>query len=80
MDTEPITLQVDPETARAFRELPPARRDEIAFEIALGLRRRVGIRKPASNQAMFALMDEISARAEAQGLTPEILQSILDEK
>jgi hypothetical protein len=80
MQTEAITLQVDPETAKAFRELAPEKREQIAFELSLGLRRRVGVRKPPTHKEMFALMDKISERAEAQGLTPEILQSILDEK
>jgi hypothetical protein len=79
MDREPITLLVDPETAKAFRELPPEKREEVTFEVTLGLRRLVGVRKPRSDKEMFALMDEISDRAQAQGLTPEILQSILDE-
>lgn len=33
----------------------------------------------ASTSTLFEFMDEISDRAQARGLTPEILQAILDE-
>ena len=80
MATEPITLMVDEEAARAYRAASAEEREQIGYDVAMKLLRRASGRKPPSNEEMFALMDRISDRAEAQGLTPEILQSILDEK
>jgi hypothetical protein len=81
MGTEPITLSVDPETAKAFRELPQPWRDEIAADLGLFVKRVAeGARNRKDPSALFALMDEISARAQANGLTEEILAEILSKE
>jgi hypothetical protein len=80
MEREPITLLVDEDAARVFRAASAEEQEQIGYDVAMKLRRRTSGRKPLSNEEMFALMDTISDRAEAHGLTPEILQSILDEK
>jgi hypothetical protein len=76
MATEPITIPVDSEAAKAYREASPD------FQRKLQLLVSVWIQEAAhmDDARMFSLMDEVGARAEAKGLTPEILQSILDDE
>ena len=74
-------IEVDPTVAKAFRELPPTRREEVAFGVSLFVKRMAEGPQPSKDPtALFALMDEISARAEANGMTPEILEQILSEE
>ena len=80
MDAEPITIMVDVDAAKAYRELRPEIRREVDFDISRLLRKLGGDSTPKDPTALFQLMDEISAQAQARGLTPEILESILNEK
>ena len=81
MATEPITILVDPDAAKAFRRTSAKERKQLGFELGIWLRRRTH-RKPtaADKNRLMKTMDEIGAHAQSRGLTPEILQSILDEK
>lgn len=76
MATSTISIEVDTETARAFAEAPPEERRKL--ELLLGLRLRELTATPA--RSLKAVMDEIGARAEARGLTPEILESLLHDR
>lgn len=80
MDAEPITIMVDPEAARTFREVSPEEQQQIGYDLAVRLRRRAAGRRPPSDEEISALMDRVGRRAESSGLTPEDLKSILDEK
>ena len=75
MDTEVINIRVDAETARTFKSLPEEDRRKI--EALLSIRLSDVSR---SAESLDAVMKEISVKAEARGLNPEILKSLLDEK
>jgi hypothetical protein len=75
MSAEAITIQVDPEAARAYKSVSDEERRKL--DLLLNLRLREAIRPGAS---LEDIMDEMSRNAQQRGLTPEILQSILDER
>jgi hypothetical protein len=68
-----ISLQVDPDTARAFSAVTPEERRKL--ELLLNLRLRELIDQPA--RPLSEVMDEIGRQAEAKGMTPELLESLL---
>ena len=74
MTTETISIEVDSETARAFREADQQRRAKLAILVRWGLNELRG----AGGTALFDVMEDIGRKAQANGLTPEILQSILE--
>lgn len=75
MNAEPITIQVDPEAALAYRSVSDQERRKI--DLLLSLRLREVIRPGAS---LEDVMDELSRDAQKRGLTPDVLQAILDER
>lgn len=69
-----ITIEVSPEIAEAYRSASPQEHQKIQAIISILLQ------KSGDDVAFLReLMDEISDRAKAKGLTPEILESILNE-
>lgn len=74
MQTEQITISVDPETAKAYRTA--ADEDRQKLDLLLSLRLQDALRSDGSLQE---LMREIGRKAQERGLTPEILESILNE-
>jgi len=75
MTTVPITIQVDPQAARAFNSVPLEEKRKL--EALVSLRLLEATRTPDS---LKQVMREISRAAQARGLTPEILKAILDEE
>lgn len=75
MSTESISISVDADAARTFCAASPEERRRM--EILLSLRLRELTSKDA--RSLKEIMDEIGAQAEAKGLTPEILESMLGE-
>jgi hypothetical protein len=75
MSTATISIEVDSETARAFALAPVEEKRKI--QLLLDLRLRELTSPPA--KSLKEIMDEIGANAEARGLTPEILESLLHE-
>ena len=75
MTTVPITIQVDPQVARAFNAVPLEEKRKL--EALVSLRLLEATRTPDSLQQV---MREISRAAQARGLTPEMLKAILDEE
>ena len=73
MTTESITINVDPEAARIFKSATPEERRKL--ELLMSLQLRAAARQGPS---LSELADEISRRAQERGLTPEILEEILD--
>ena len=73
MISVPITLHVDPDSAKAFESASEEERNKIEAVLSLRLR---GLLIPAGITLRQA-MDELGQEAEANGLTPEILESIL---
>jgi hypothetical protein len=68
-----IPLEVKPKIAAAYQALSSAEREQITKIVTLLLQ------NPAESDLAFLrrIMDDISDKAEANGLTPEILESML---
>ncbi|GAA6614548.1 hypothetical protein [Scytonema sp. NUACC26] len=71
-----IIIEVTPEVADAYQSASHRERQKIQSLISILLQ------KPADEDLALLreIMDEISDRAAARGLTPEILESILNER
>jgi hypothetical protein len=74
MQTEEITIRVDPVAAEAYRAASEQERRK--FDLLLSLRLHDALRPGGS---LKELMRDISRKAQERGLTPEILESILHE-
>ena len=76
MSTASISIEVDEVSARAFSQASAEEQRKLQLLLALRLRElTTGPARPLNE-----IMDEIGAQAEARGLTPEILESLLDGK
>lgn len=75
METDQITIRVDKEAADAYRAASEEERRKIDSLLNLKLRNAT-----RSQVSIKRYMDEISRRAEERGLTPEILESLLNEE
>ncbi len=76
MVTATISIQVDEKAAKAFATASTEEQRKI--ELLLNLRLQdltIGTRR-----SLQTVMDEIGTQAEAAGLTPEILESLLQEE
>jgi hypothetical protein len=71
-----ISLEVDADLARAYSSAPPE--EQRKLQLLLGLRLRELTEKPV--RSLKEVMDDIGREAEAKGLTPEILESLLNEQ
>lgn len=76
MSTESISITVDADAAQSFCEASPEERRKMELLLALRLRELTSGRV----RPLKEIMDEIGAGAEAMGLTPEILESMLGEE
>ena len=72
--SEEITIHVDLETARAYRAAPDAQRRKL--DLLLRLRLQDALRPSAS---LTDLMRAVSHNAEERALTPEVLESLLNQ-
>lgn len=73
MSNPSITIPVDPETARAFDAAPPEKRRKMEALVGLWLRDLATDRV----ESLQEVLDEVGRKAQARGLTQEILDSIL---
>jgi hypothetical protein len=71
---ETIELQVDADVARTFQSAQPEQQQKVQVLMSQWLKRAMAVTK------LQATMDRLSDEAEANGLTPEILQSILNDE
>ena len=71
---ENITIQVDPEIAKAYREAEPEKQQKIQIFL------NIMLQKAVSQKPLLDIMEEASQQAVANGMTPEILESILKDK
>ena len=74
---EQITISVDADLAEIYRSASESERRKL--DLLLNIRLR-NIFDPKSRRPLQEIMDDISRKAKKRGLTPEILQSILDEE
>ena len=75
METAPITIEVPAAAAAAYTAAPIARQQKI--QLLLGLHLQEMVQLPV--RPLGEAMDELAAAAAANGLTPEILESILQD-
>lgn len=76
MPTATISIQVDEEVAKAFATAST----EEQRKIELLLRLRLQDLTHGPQRPLKAVMDEIGEQAEARGLTPETLESLLRDE
>jgi hypothetical protein len=68
-----ITIPLDADTARLYRQAPAELRRKLELLLNLWLRDLI-----VSPRSLQVIMDEISQKAQQRGLTPEILESLLN--
>jgi hypothetical protein len=73
MTTVPITLHVDPDAAKAFESASEEERRKINLMLRLRLKELL---RP-TGMTLQEAMDQLSREAKENGLTPDILESIL---
>ena len=73
MTTVPITIHVDPEAAKVFESASKEERNKI--DVLLGLRLEELL--VPTGMTLREAIDQVRREAEANCLTPEILESIL---
>jgi hypothetical protein len=71
-----ITIPVDAETARVYHTASPDDQKKIQLLLRLRLRELAELPK----NSLAEIMDDIGAKAEARGLTPEILEALLHDE
>jgi hypothetical protein len=71
---ENITIQVDPEIAKAYREAEPEKQQKIQIFL------NIMLQKAVSKKPLLDIMEEASQQAIANGITPEIFESILNDE
>lgn len=76
--TEAITIPVSPEIAQTYHALDRIDRDRLQAQITLFLQSRKLTHQESLNQ-LRQTMDAIGVEAARNGLTPEILESILND-
>jgi hypothetical protein len=74
METQTITIRVSPEAARLYNSATAEQQRKL--DVLLSLKLMEVARAP---HPLEAVLDEISRKAQARGLTPEILKSLLNE-
>jgi hypothetical protein len=75
MQTQEITIRVDPEAASAY--LAASEDDRCKLDLLLSLRLHEATRP---GETLDEVVRDISAKAQARGLTPAILESILHDQ
>jgi hypothetical protein len=68
-----VNIPLDTETARIYEKAPRADKRKMQILLSLWLRE---FEKPSVS--LDDLMDEVSRKAQQRGLTPDILESILN--
>jgi len=77
MNTETIELEVDPETARRYREAETEEKARLRWLFSLWMKRPVDHERAAAE--LRDAMRETGRKARENGLTPEILEELLRE-
>lgn len=76
MSTETITLEVDSEAAQVFKSASAEEREKLRVLLGIWLNEYAR----ADTASLKGTMTEIGRNAQSRGLTPEILESILEEE
>lgn len=75
METKTISIRVSPEAARAYEAATDEQKRKLDALLSLKLSEAARERRPLEE-----IMSEISRKAQKRGLTPEVLQSLLNEE
>lgn len=75
METETITIRVAPAAAQLFNTVSPAQQRKLEALLSLRL-----LELAQQEESLEEVMRDISRKAQARGLTPEMLESILNEE
>ena len=75
MQTKAITIRVAPDAARIYEAADPQQQGKLDALLSLKLSEVARAHRPLEQ-----IMSEISRKAEQRALTPEILESILNER
>ncbi|MEO0014946.1 MAG: hypothetical protein RLZZ535_3335 [Cyanobacteriota bacterium] len=75
METKPITIRVNPEVARIFETFPEEQKRKIEAFLSLKL-----TQVTREKRTLEEVMSDISRKAQERGLTPEVLDSLLNEQ
>ena len=76
MGTANITIEVEEGAARAYGEASPDERLKLQLLLSLRLKELTD----GPGKSLRTIMDEIGREAEARGMTPEILESLLRDQ
>jgi hypothetical protein len=76
MDREAITIPMDAELAEVYKTASTEDQQKIQALVSIWLREIA----TSDSHALSELMDTISDRAQARGLTPEILDELLEDE
>jgi hypothetical protein len=76
MATSTISIEVDDDTAKAYAAASEEQQRKVQLLLKLRLREIVA----APRKTLEQVMDEVGAEAQARGLTPEILESLLRDE
>jgi len=71
---EKITIQVDSETAQAYRNSDPEKKRKIQMFL------NVMLQKTVKQKPLLEIMEDASEEAIVHGMTPQILESILSDE
>jgi hypothetical protein len=75
METKVITIRVSPEAAYAYETAPAEQQRKLDVLLSLKLSEVTRAKRP-----LEVIMSELSRKVQERGLTPEILESILNEQ
>jgi hypothetical protein len=75
METKTISIRVSPEAAHAYEAATDEQKRKLDALLSLKLSEAT-----RGKRSLEEIMSEISRKAQERGLTPEILQSILNEE
>lgn len=73
MPNPTITIPLDPQTARAYESASPQEKRKMQALLSLRLRELASGQYPSLQR----VLDDVGRKAQARGLTPEILDSLL---
>ena len=76
MGTANITIEVEEAAAKAFSSASPEEQRKLQLLLSLRLQELM----TSSGRTLQEVMDDLSRQAEANGLTPEILETLLSEE
>jgi len=74
MATESITIEVDSEAAKLFKDAAPEEQEKMQLLVSI-LLREIGV---SQARPLREVVDDIGNKAKDRGMTPEILSSIVD--